>query len=159
MVAQRNRLLTLPLLLVGIATLASPSSLRASTPDETVLDSLALMQMEHHVELADQREQCYLYAEVLHGFTELAGRQVAASQFDEASATLRQMDLVATKLQAASARDGRRMKAVEQLLEHTTHRFQDVVRSVSSDDRAAMQKTLQRLNALHSEVLAKVFAK
>jgi SUMO ligase MMS21 Smc5/6 complex component len=115
--------------------------------------------MERRVDLADQRDQCYLYAEVLHGLTELAGRQVAASQLDEATSTLREMDMVASKLQSASARDAKRLKGVEQLLEHTTHRFQDVVRSVSSDDRAAMQKTLQRLDALHSQVLAKVFAR
>jgi len=159
MVAQRNRPIRSFLPLVFLTLLAVPSTLCASSPDETALDSLALIQMEHRVELADQREQCYLYAEVLHGLTELAGRQVAASQFDEAGATLRQMEVVATKLQAASSRNGRRMKAAEQLLEHTTHRFQDVVRSVSSDDRAAMQKTLQRLDALHSDVLAKVFAR
>jgi hypothetical protein len=159
MVAQRNRLIRFFPPLVFIVLLAVPSTSHASSPNETALDSLSLIQMEHRIELADQREQCYLYAEVLHGLAELAGRQVAASQFDEAAATLRQMDLVATKLQAASARDAKRLKSVEQLLEHTTHRFQDVVRSVSSDDRAAMQKTLQRLDALHTEVLARVFAR
>jgi hypothetical protein len=127
--------------------------------DETALDSLTLMQMEHRVDLADQREQCYLYAEVLHGLTELAARQIAASQFDDATATLRHMDQVANKLQAASGRDAKRLKSVEQLLEHTTHRFNDVVRAVSADDRANLQKTLQRLNTLHTEVLTKVFAR
>jgi hypothetical protein len=159
MVAQRNRLIRYSLPLVFVALLATPSIACASSPDETALDSLALIQMERRVDLADQRDQCYLYAEVLHGLTELAGRQVAASQLDEATATLREMDMVASKLQSASARDAKRLKGVEQLLEHTTHRFQDVVRSVSSDDRAAMQKTLQRLDALHSQVLAKVFAR
>ena len=159
MVAQRNRLCILSLLLVFLGSLTAPSMAFASSPDEAALDSLALIQMEQRVELADQREQCYLYAEVLHGLTELAGRQIASNQFDEATATIRQMDLVANKLQAASARDARRLKNVEQLLEHTAHRFKDVVRAVSSEDRDAMQRTLSRLDALHAEVLAKVFAR
>lgn len=159
MVARRNRLLSRSFLLVLIGLFLAPSVMLASNPDETVLDSLALVQMEHRVELAEQREQCYLYAEVLHGLTELAGRQIAASQFDEATITIHQMDVVANKLQAAEARDAKRLKGVEQLLEHTAHRFKDVVRAVSSEDRIAMQKTLQRLDALHTEVLAKVFAR
>ena len=157
MVAQQSRLVRYFLPLVFLSLLATPSMGYASSPDETALDSLALIQMEQRVELADQREQCYLYAEVLHGLTELAGRQIASSQFEEATATIRQMDLVANKLHAASARDARRLKNVEQLLEHTTHRFKDVVRAVSLEDRTAMQRTLSRLDALHTEVLAKVF--
>lgn len=159
MFAKRNRITIYTFALSVVCFFAAASRTWAGSPDEATFDLFALSQMERRAQLADQREQCYMYAEVLHGLTELVGRQIAASQFDEAATTIRQIDVVVTKLQTAEAHNARRLKDVEHLLEHTTRRFKDVVRTVAADDSAVMQKTLHRLDALHAEVLAKVFAR
>jgi hypothetical protein len=133
-------------------------AMAAGGPDETARDSTTLLALEQKAEHAEAREQCYLYSEVLHGLTELAGRQMAAGQDDEAGATMLHIDVVAAKVEHASANDAKRLKNAEMLLEHTSHRLADMVRVASSGERLAMQSTLQHLNLVHTKVLALVFA-
>ncbi len=131
----------------------------ASNPDETVLDAAALGQMEVRADHALVRDQCYLYTELLHGLTELAGRQMEAGQDDAAAATMVQVDAVATKLEVVTGKDAKRLKNAELLLEHTTHRLSDMLRVASSEQRSVMQSTLKHLYAVHTNVLAMVFAR
>lgn len=131
----------------------------ASNPDETALDAAALSQMEVRADHALARDQCYLYTELLHGLTELAGRQMEAGQDDAAAATMVQVDAVATKLEVVTGKDAKRLKNAEMLLEHTTHRLSDMLRVASSEQRSVMQSTLKHLYAVHTNVLAMVFAR
>ncbi len=131
----------------------------ASSPDETALDAATLSQMEARADHALVRDQCYLYTELLHGLTELAGRQLEAGQEDAAAATMVQVDAVATKLEVVTGKDAKRLKNAEMLLEHTTHRLSDMLRVASNEQRTVMQSTLKHLNAVHTSVLAMVFAR
>jgi hypothetical protein len=145
--------------LLSVALLGAVSKRAvASGPDETVLDAAALTQMEVRADHALAHDQCYLYTELLHALTELAGRQMVAGQDDEAAATMRQVDAIASKIELASGKDAKRLKNVEQLLEHTSHRLTDMLHVASNEQRAVMQSTLQHLNAVHTGVLAMVFA-
>jgi hypothetical protein len=128
-------------------------------PDEAPLDAAALAQMEQRAETAQPRDQCFLYAEVLHGLTELAGREVAAGDQTDADSTLQHIDTVAAKMQKASASNAKRLKNAEQLLEHTTRRLTDMAHIVTGSERTAMQATLQRIDCLHTQVLTMVFAR
>ncbi len=139
--------------------LAMPRPAFASNPDETVLDAAALGQMEVRADHALARDQCYLYTELLHGLTELAGRQMEAGQDDAAAATMVQVDAVATKLEVVTGKDAKRLKNAEMLLEHTTHRLSDMLRVASSEQRSVMLSTLKHLYAVHTSVLAMVFAR
>jgi hypothetical protein len=142
-------------LLLGMAA----GSSRASGPDVAALDAAALAQLEQRAEQADPREQCYLYAEVVQGFTDLAGRQMEAGEDEQAGTTLRHVDVIAAKLHNAMAKDAKRLKNAEQMLGRTTRHLSDMVRVASLDQRTNMQQTLQHLNMVHSELLATVFAK
>jgi hypothetical protein len=115
--------------------------------------------MEQRAETAQPRDQCFLYAEVLHGLTELAGREVAAGNETDADSTLQHIDTVAAKMQKASASNAKRLKNAEQLLQHTTQRLTDMAHIVTGSERTAMQATLQRIDRLHTQVLAMVFAR
>jgi hypothetical protein len=118
-----------------------------------------LVQMEHRADVAQAADQCFLYAQVLHGLTELAGREMSSGMEEDAAATMKQIDTVAGKARAASsARNVKRLKNAEELMEHTTHRLADMVRVASSEERTVMQATLQRLNGVHDNLLAMVFA-
>jgi hypothetical protein len=130
----------------------------AANPDETALDAAALSQMEARADHALPRDQCYLYTELLHGLTELAGRQMEAGQDDAAATTMVQVDAVATKLEVVTGKDAKRLKNAELLLEHTTHRLSDMLRVASNEQRSVMQATLKHLYAVHTSVLAMVFA-
>jgi hypothetical protein len=131
----------------------------ASGPDEAPLDATVLSQMEQHADAAQPRDQCYLFTEVLHGLTELAGRQMAAGDGEDASVTLQHIDEVAAKVQNASSANAKRLKNAELLFEHTTRRLTDMVHVASSNERATMQATLQHLDKVHTQLLAMVFSK
>jgi hypothetical protein len=135
------------------------SSARASNLDEAPLDAAALLQMEQRAEAAQPREQCYMFAEVLHGLTELAGRQIAAGDDENATATLTRIDSVAQKMEKASAANAKRLKNAEMLLEHITRRLTDMAHVASNEQRSAAQATLKNIDHLHTQVLAVLFSK
>jgi hypothetical protein len=145
-------------LLLALMGSMSGTSARAAAPASTDTDVTALSQLEDRANLADPREKCFLYAQVLAGLTELEGRQIASGEDEQARATMQRMDDVAAKVHEASAANAKRLKNAEQMLERTTHRVSDMVRVVSSQQRAALQSTLQHMNAVHNDVLAMVFA-
>jgi hypothetical protein len=135
------------------------SSAWASKADEIPLDATTLLQMEQRADAAQPRDQCYMFAEVLHGLTELAGRQIAAGDDTDADTTLSHIDSVAAKMQRASAANAKRLKNAELLLEHITRRLTDMAHVASAEQRSATQTALTRVNQLHTQVLAVIFAK
>jgi hypothetical protein len=148
------------LLLIAVIVLFPFTSLaRASNLDEAPLDAAALLQMEQRAESAQPRDQCYMFAEVLHGLTELAGREIAAGDQENASVTLTHIDSVAQKMEKASAANAKRLKNAEMLLEHITRRLTDMAHVASADQRSATQTALQQVNHLHTQVLAVLFSK
>jgi len=135
------------------------NSARASNLGEAPLDAATLLQMEQRADAAQPRDQCYMFAEVLHGLTELAGRQIAAGDDQDASMTLTHIDSLATKMQKASAVNAKHLKNAELLLEHVTRRLTDMSHVASADERSAMQTTMQCVDHLHTQVLAVIFSK
>jgi predicted alpha-1,6-mannanase (GH76 family) len=132
---------------------------RASGVDDMALDAGALQQMEQRAASANPRDQCFLYAEVVQGFTDLAGRQMAAGEEEQATATMQHVDEIAVKLHQVTAKDAKRLKMAEEMMDRTTRHLADMVRVASAAQRANMQHTLQHLNLVHSELLATVFAR
>jgi hypothetical protein len=148
------------LLLVTLVFLIPFTSLaRASNLDEAPLDAATLLQMEQRAETAQPRDQCYMFAEVLHGLTELAGRQMAAGDDEQAAATFTHIDSVAEKMEKASAANAKRLKNAEMILEHITRRLTDMAHIASSDQRNATQAALKNIDHLHTQVLAVLFSK
>lgn len=132
---------------------------RASHPDEAPQDATALSQLELRAQAAQPRDQCYLYTEVLHGLTELAGRQIAAGDNTDATVTLGRIDAVATQVEKSSSANAKRLKNAELLLDHTTRRLTDMAHVVSGSERAMMQATLQQVDRVHTRLLAVIFSK
>jgi hypothetical protein len=150
--------LSRPLFLLTIFLCAPALSAHAaSAPSEMALDEVALTQLETRAETAQPREQCFLYAELVHNLTELAGRQLAEGQSDLVSRTLKRIDTLAQKIHMALARDTKRLKNAELLLHHTTRRLNDMMHAASSDDRPVLQSTLKRLDIVQDELLTQVF--
>lgn len=144
--------------MVAIAWCMATPQARAAGPNEVPLDANALTQMEQQADKANPRDQCYMYAELVHGWTELAGRQMAAGDDEAAGKTVSHIDAVVAKMQQVAAKNAKRLKNAEELMEHTSHRLADMVRVASGDERATMQAALRKLDHAHTAVLALVFA-
>jgi hypothetical protein len=130
----------------------------ASGPAEQVLDATALTDLEQRAEAAQPKDRCYLYTELLHGWTELAGRSMADGDDTTAATAIAHADADALKLKTALENDSKRLKNAELLLEHTVHRLSDMVRVASMDQHDAMQAVLKHLNNVHDALLAQIFA-
>lgn len=131
---------------------------RAFAAHEPNLDAAALSDLESRAAAAEPRERCYLYTELLHNWTELAGRAIAAGDEEAARAAVQHADADAERLKTALARDSKRLKNAEQILEHSVHRLSDILRVSSAEQRDAMQAVLKHVSSAHDDLLAAVFA-
>jgi len=126
--------------------------------DEMPLDAQAIAQLEQKANQANPREQCYLYVQLIHSMTEAAGRQILNGEYEQAAATMKKTEHYAQLIHAGLARDTKRLKDAEKLMEHTTARLNEYLRHSSGDDRLAMQATLKQLDGVHDELLTQVFS-
>ncbi len=76
-------------ILLAIATLSIPAF--ASSPDEKLIDQDSIAALEARIPQAQPREQCFLYAELIHQMTEFSLKQYAAGDVDKASDLLKQI--------------------------------------------------------------------
>jgi hypothetical protein len=125
--------------------------------NESIPTPEALARLELRAAQAKPREQCFLYAELVHGLTQQAAAQLAADDTEQGAATLRQIDQDAHLIQRSLAHNSNRMKDAQKLLHDTTYRLGQLLHLVSGDDRATVQDTLRQLNQLNDELLTQVF--
>jgi hypothetical protein len=144
-------LLLLPLLL------STSTYTRAAAADETLPDAQALIQLELKAQQASPRDQCFLYTELVHFMTEMAGRQMLNGDVEQASATLKQVNAYAQLIHMDLASNTKRLKNAEQLMHHTTYRLSEYLHQASNEDRDTLKATLKQLDQVHDELLAQVF--
>ncbi len=137
--------------------LATPLCRAASSGDEIIPDSAALAQLEVRASQASPREQCFLYTELVHGMTEIAGKQMLEGETERASETLKRVEHYANLIHLGLAKDTKRLKNAEMIMHHTTYRLAGYLHVASSEDRATLQATLKRLDNVQSELLDQVF--
>jgi hypothetical protein len=118
----------------------------------------ALAQLEAQADHASPREQCFLYAEIVHSMTEQAGQQIASGDTEQAAATLKQVNKYARLIQLNLARDAKRLKDAEELLHNTTYRLAECLHLVSGPDKENVQNTLKQLDQVNDQILTQVFA-
>jgi hypothetical protein len=126
--------------------------------DERVVDPQAMAALMAKADQAQPKEQCFLYAELVHQMTELAARQLSAGDA-QASETLHLVQKYAQKIHMGVAEDGKKMKNAEQLMQHTSYRLNDILNAASYDDRQVLQSTLKQLEQVQTELMMQVFKK
>ena len=134
-----------------------PRQAHAASPPESNLDSTTLIGMELKAASAEPRERCFLYTELLHEWTELAGRNMADGDSTAATTAMQHADANAGKLKEAIGRDSKRLKNAELLLEHSVHRLSDMLRASTLDQHDAMEAVLHHVSSVHDDLLAAVF--
>jgi hypothetical protein len=132
---------------------------RALAIDDKILDSAGLVALQAKADQAQPKDQCFLYAELVHQMTELAGRQYVAGDSEHASATLKLVRRYAEKIHLDLSADSKKLKNAELLMQHTSLRLKDILESVSYDDRQTMDATLKDLDQVQNQLMMEVFKK
>ena len=148
------RVVFLSLLLLLFAIPAA----HAYSSDDALLDSTQLTQLEAKAEHAAAKEQCFLYTELVHNYTAIAGKELASGETEKANATLKRVQGFATRIHAALARDTSKLKNAEMLLHTATRSLGESLHHASSEDKEMVESTLKQLDKVNEELLAQVFA-
>jgi hypothetical protein len=126
--------------------------------DKSLPTPEALAQLELRAAHANPREQCFLYAELVHSMTEEASQQIATGETAEAATTLKRVNQFAHLIHVNLARDTKRLKYAQMLLHNTAYRLGQVLHLVDNEDQATVQDTLKQLHQVNDEVLTQVFS-
>jgi hypothetical protein len=145
-------------LAVIVFTAALSLPCHAAVINESLPDSNVLAQMELRAQQAKPREQCFLYTELVHTYTELAGHQMLEGEIDKAALTLKQVEHYAQLVHMDLSNDTKRVMNAQLLMHHTTRRLDEYVHKASFEDRETLQATLKQLNRIEDELLTQVFA-
>jgi hypothetical protein len=132
---------------------------RASSPDNKTPDQQTLDALEVRADQAQPREQCFLYAQLVHQMTELSVKQYAAGNVDAANGLLKKIQLMAQKIHLSLANNDKRLKNAEILLNHTAFRLNEMLHASSFEDRPLVQQTLSQVSQAQSEAMMQVFHK
>lgn len=147
----------IPAFLVLLTVTAGPvcaSEFDGKIPDQQSIDALVAEARQ-----APQREQCFLYAQLVQQMTELSVRQAAAGDMDKAANLLRQVQALTQKIHLSVASNDKRLKNTEILLRHTAFRLTGLLHSSSFDDQSLVAETLAQVNQVQTEALMQVFRK
>ena len=143
--------------LLVIAGLTFPAF--ASSPDDKIIDQDSIAALQARILQAQPKEQCFLYAELIHQMTEFSMKQYAAGDVDKATDMLKQIQNLTHKLHLSMSENDKRLKNAEILLRHTAFRLTEFLHSSNSDDREVVQATLAQVNRAESETMMQVFRK
>ena len=130
----------------------------ARASDDTLLDATQLTQLEARAEHAALKEQCFLYTELVHNYTAIAGKQLAEGDTEKASLTLKRVQGYTTRIHAALARDTSKLKSAEILIHSASRNLGEYLHHASYEDKAMVEATLRQVEKINDELLAQVFA-
>ena len=131
----------------------------AGGADDKFPDMQSIEALEARATTAQPREQCFLYAEIVHQMTELSVRQYANGDTDKASDLLKHVQHFAQKIHLSMAENDKRLKNAEILLSHTAFRLNEMLHSSSFEDRPLVQAALSDVTQAQNEAMMQVFRK
>jgi hypothetical protein len=143
--------------LIAFTALAIPAC--AASLDDKIPDQQTINALEIRASQAQPREQCFLYAELVHQMIEYSLRQYAAGDSEKATGLLKHAQELAHKIHLALSDDNKRLKNAEILLRHTAFRLTEMLHSSASEDRPLVQETLSEVNQAQTEAMMQVFKK
>jgi hypothetical protein len=131
----------------------------ASGIDNKLPDMESILALENRASAAQPREQCFLYAELVHQMTELSVRQYAAGDVGKATELLKHVQQFAQKIHLSLSKDNKRIKNAEILLNHSAFRLTEMLHASSFEDRPLVQDTLSDVTLAQKESMFQVFKK
>ena len=146
-------------LAVLVLTTVSVVPARASGFDDKPFDQDSINALQTKILQAQPREQCFLYAELVHQMTEVSLHQYATGDGDKAALLLKQVQGLAHKIHLSMSDDNKRLKNAQILLRHTAFRLNEMLHSSSLEDQPLVAETLVQVNQAQDEAMLQVFRK
>lgn len=146
-----------PLVVVLSSALSIPAyaaSLDAKIPDDQMITAL-----EQRAAAAQPREQCFLYAQLVHEMIEFSAQKYAAGDVDKATGLLKKAQEFTDKIRSALGVNDKKLKDAQILLRHTAFRLDELLHASNTEDRPLMQATLAEVNKAQSDAMLQVFKK
>jgi hypothetical protein len=142
------------ILMTALAIPAYSASFDKATPDEQSITAL-----EQRAAQAQPREQCFLYAQLVHEMVEFSAAKYAAGDVDKANGVLKRAQEFTHKLTAALAMNDKKLKDAQILLRHTAFRLNEWLHESNTEDRPLLEQTLAQLNRAENDTMLQVFRK
>jgi hypothetical protein len=143
--------------ILAIAALSIPAF--ASSSDDKAISQESITALEARIPQAQPREQCFLYAELIHQMTEFSVKQYAAGDVDKANSLLKEIQVLAHKMHLSVGERDKRLKNAQILLRHTAFRLTEMLHSSAFEDRPLVEATLAQVNKAQDETMLEVFRK
>src|SRR5215472_9494556 len=140
-----------------VTALAVPAF--SSSLDDKIVDQQSINALEVRASQAQPREQCFLYAELVHEMIEFSVRQYAAGETEKASGLLKRAQELIHKIHLSIGDNDKRLKNAQILLRHTAFRLTELLHATASEDRPLVQQTLADVNQAQTEAMMQVFRK
>ncbi len=142
---------------LAIGALSIPAF--AASPDDKAINQETISALEARIPQAQPREQCFLYAQLIHDMTEFSLKQYAAGDVEKANSLLKQIQTLTHKMHLRVAENDKRLKNAQILLRHTAFRLTEMLHSSNYEDRPLVQATLAQVNKAQDETMLEVFRK
>ena len=130
------------------------ASFDKQAPDEQMITAL-----EQRAAQAQPREQCFLYAQLVHEMIEFSAQQYANGEVDKATGWMKKAQEFTHKITGALAVNDKKLKDAQILLRHTAFRLTELLHSGNTEDQALVQETLAQLNQAENDAMMQVFKK
>lgn len=127
--------------------------------DSKPADEQTITALELRAAQAQPREQCFLYAQLVHEMIEFSAQQYAAGEADKATGWMKKAQEFTRKITGVLAVNDKKLKDAQILLRHTAYRLTELLHSGNSDDKELMQETLAQLNQAQNDTMMQVFKK
>lgn len=142
-------------LLVAISLTVIP--VYGASADDLPSEQQAIEALEAKASQAQPRDQCFLYAEILHRMSDLSMRQYAAGDATRATALLREIQQISHKIHLSVARNDKRLKHAEILLSNTAFHLTEMLHSSDYQDRPLIKQTIADVNQAQDAAMMQVF--
>jgi hypothetical protein len=129
----------------------------ASGPDARQTDPQAIDALLARASQAQPREQCFLYAQLVHDLTELSMQQYANGDVDAATLLLKRIQGLAHQIHLSLGDDGKRLKNAQILLRRSAFRLSGLLHASSLEDQPLVAATLTSVNKAEDEAMLQVF--
>jgi hypothetical protein len=144
---------------VTLAVTLSAIPARAAGGDEQVPSQQSIDALAAKARVAQPREQCFLYAELVNQMSEFSLRQYGQGNTPQASEMLKGIQQLASKIHLSLSNDDKKLKHAEILLRQTAFRLKDMLHNSSYEDRPLVEETMAQVNRAENEAMLQVFSK
>ena len=124
---------------------------------ERTPDIRELAKLEARAARAEPKDQCLLYAKLVHATIDLLASQIQASNEDEASIALRSVQSYAARIDPSRANAVKKLKNAEILLGRAAFKLRQLLMDAPLEDRPILEKALNRVSQVQTTVLLQVF--